>query len=164
MMGIDFTPHLWGYRRVIVMSDRCEHLTPDNTGFSTSHTRCTAKGKYQVGDFLYCGRHHLWHKVTHYRIKYKKAQTHISTLELALGDIRTIAMRALEDDGDHKNELRSIIPLCPPAPPVEIEWNKASERGFDAKIKRELVKNVLNNEEDVTKATDQIMHIFAKVK
>ena len=65
------------------MSDRCEHLTPDNTGFSTSHTRCTAKGKYQVGDFLYCGRHHLWHKVTHYRIKYKKAQTHISTLELA---------------------------------------------------------------------------------
>ena len=84
-------------------------------------------------------------------------------LELALGDIRTIAMRALEDDRDHRNELRSIIPLCPPAPPVKIEWNEASERGFDAKIKRGLVKNVLNNEEDVTKATDQIMQIFAEV-
>ena len=101
-------------------------------------------------------------------------------LELALGDIRTIAMRALEDDRDHRNELRSIIHLCPPAPPVKIEWNEASERGFDAKHepkekilsklhgvckgrgvdRRELVKNVLNNEEDVTKATDQIMQIF----
>jgi len=72
-------------------------------------------------------------------------------LELALGDIRTIAMRALEDDRDHRNELRSIIPLCPPAPPVEVD-------------RRERVKNVLNNEEDVTKATDQIMQIFAEVK
>ena len=42
-------------------------------------------------------------------------------LELALGDVRTIAMRALEDDRDHKNELRSIIPMCSPAPPVEVD-------------------------------------------
>ena len=92
-------------------------------------------------------------------------------LELALGDVRELVKLELESYRGtqsakkyvHDSWFMKLLTLCPPAPPVKIEWNEASERGFDTKIKRELVKNVLNNEEDVTKATDQIMQIFAEV-
>ena len=79
-------------------------------------------------------------------------------LELATGDIRDEIKSTLdlinssytEDVNRVRNArtcFKNILTLCTPKPPVgiKIEWNEASERGFDAKIKRELVKNALND-------------------